>query len=582
MRTAIICLSIITALVAAKLPEEEGSLRGIIFDKDTEEALIGANITLEQEGVIKMGVISDVDGNFAFSSVPAGNYDLKVMYIGYETYNERLVIKNGKEHKVEIHLSPSSAELEAVMITESRKVRPKAIEAVAVDSPSESYFAPSKEVLGVSEDATVISADRMSVASDISYGFTTSDVSVSGADGMVIESKSKSAVSGEYLELREAEIERMSAEKKEMETMRKAEEEAKLLKLPREPINTAGLLTAGNWTDNQNWKFFEGLMKKKEWQKMQEHWGFNMLERVPVKVSNGKNAIIDAVVKLKDASGNVLWETRTDVHGEAFLFTNMFEDKQKADYVEVVVAGSTVKKELKREGALVEIEIPTITKASRNLDIMFMIDATGSMGDELSYIQSELTDVIKRVKIANEQVASIAVSCNVYRDQGDEYVVRSFPFRQNVSMSLQDLNDQRAGGGGDYEEAVEQAYADAVNNHKWSEEATARLMFFVLDAPPHHNFENLKKLQEVTKDAAKKGVKVIPIASSGVDKNTEFLMRFLGISTGGTYIFLTDDSGIGNSHIEPTIGKYEVKLLNNLLVEVINSYLNEGELLSKK
>jgi hypothetical protein len=98
---------------------------------------------------------------------------------------------------------------------------------------------------------------------------------------------------------------------------------------------------------------------------------------------------------------------------------------------------------------------------------------------------------------------------------------------------LQDLNEQRAGGGGDYEEAVPEAYADAINNHEWSKDATARIMFFVLDAPPHFTNDNLKKLQEVPKEAAKKGIKVIPIASSGVDKDTEFLMRFLSISPGG-------------------------------------------------
>ena len=42
--------------------------------------------------------------------------------------------------------------------------------------------------------------------------------------------------------------------------------------------------------------------------------------------------------------------------------------------------------------------------------------------------------------------------------------------------------------------------------------------------------------------------------------------------TGGTYVFLTNDSGIGNEHLEPTIGEYEVKPLNDLMVEIILSY----------
>jgi hypothetical protein len=68
------------------------------------------------------------------------------------------------------------------------------------------------------------------------------------------------------------------------------------------------------------------------------------------------------------------------------------------------------------------------------------------------------------------------------------------------------------------------------------------------------------------------GVRIIPIASSGIDKVTEFLLRSLSMATGGTYVFLTDHSGVGDAHIEPTIGPYEVELLNELIIRVINEY----------
>lgn len=575
-RMIIICLSIVTALIAAKLPEGSGSLSGTVIDKETKEAIIGASVLIEGTDI---GAVSDLDGKFSIKAIPVGEYEVSVSSIGYETYRETIKIEVDKEYRLEVSMETSSASMEAVVVSSKRAKAKSADMAVSVEVLGPSGAIDMGSARGARGPETtsgfvVVSASKYESKAAEETGFK----DLSGDEGMLMDKMSESVVSEDYLDLRAAEMER-AAEELEAEEFHKV----KPTKLaPREPKSTAGLLTAANWTDNKNWKFYEDLMKKDEWSKKQEHWGFNMNERIPVKVLSKKQAIVDAQVVLKDASGKTLWEARTDVNGEAFLFANAFGKKQKPTHVEVTVDGNTLKQEIKRLGSLVEIDMPLASKTPRNLDIMFMIDATGSMGDELSYIQSELTDVIKRVKIANEQVASISVSCNVYRDEGDDYVVRSFPFRQNVSLALQDLNDQRAGGGGDYEEAVEQAYADAVNNHKWSKDATARLMFFVLDAPPHHTEANLKKLKEVTIDAAKKGIRVIPIASSGVDKDTEFLMRFLSISTGGTYIFLTDDSGIGNSHIEPTIGKYDVKLLNNLLVEVINSYLNEGAILSKK
>ena len=46
------------------------------------------------------------------------------------------------------------------------------------------------------------------------------------------------------------------------------------------------------------------------------------------------------------------------------------------------------------------------------------------------------------------------------------------------------------------------------------------------------------------------------------------------VATGGSYLFLTDDSGIGNPHLEPTIGDYDVELLRDLLVRLIDEQVN--------
>jgi hypothetical protein len=210
------------------------------------------------------------------------------------------------------------------------------------------------------------------------------------------------------------------------------------------------------------------------------------------------------------------------------------------------------------------------------LDMMFVIDATGSMGDELNYIKRELEDVIDRVRETSSDELQVRLSCNVYRDQGDEYVVRSFPFNESSFEVVGQLRDQQAGGGGDTPEAVEEALEDAINAHQWSGSARARLLFLVLDAPPHYTPDRIQKLHDLARQAAAKGIRIVPIASSGIDKETEFLLRFFSIYTEGTYLFLTDDSGIGGSHMKPTIGRYDVQYLNDLMVKVIARYVGEG------
>ena len=107
---------------------------------------------------------------------------------------------------------------------------------------------------------------------------------------------------------------------------------------------------------------------------------------------------------------------------------------------------------------------------------------------------------------------------------------------------------------------------------QWSTEARSRIAFLLLDAPPHRENQIIDELHNTIKTAAKKGIKIIPIVASGINKETEFLMRNFSIATNGTYVFITNDSGVGNEHLEPTVGEYEVEYLKDLMVRLIKKY----------
>lgn len=352
-----------------------------------------------------------------------------------------------------------------------------------------------------------------------------------------------------------------------------------------EPAPRAGQLTAGEWSDLSEWKFWNSVIASKDWSKMVEHWGFGKGQRISVRVDNGSQPIPDAEVKLLDKNGKLLWTSRTDNFGRAELFTGLDKENEDGPYEVVASAGGQETSlggvDPSREQS--PSESPLFARLRLNpekintVDVMFVVDATGSMGDELNYIKAELESVIDRVQTEMENAYTIRVASNVYRDQGDEYVVRSHPFSENVKDVAMFLRSQRAGGGGDTPEAVEEALEDAIDKHQWSSSAQSRFLFLVLDAPPHHTPERLEKLRELTKKAAAKGIRVIPVSGSGVDKDTEFLMRFMAIHTGGTYAFLTDHSGIGESHIEPTIGNYAVEYLDDLIVRLIVQYTKQPE-----
>jgi hypothetical protein len=170
-------------------------------------------------------------------------------------------------------------------------------------------------------------------------------------------------------------------------------------------------------------------------------------------------------------------------------------------------------------------------------------------------------------------MAKIRLAAVFYRDMGDAYVTKYNDFTGNIDDAVAFIKQQSAGGGGDGPEAVDSALSVALNKLSWSSEAASRLVFMVLDASPHSERpEVIANLKKIIPEFAEKGIRVIPVACSGIDKSTEYFLRSLALATNGTYVFLTDDSGIGYSHIKPSTDKYDVELLNAALIRIISSF----------
>jgi len=203
------------------------------------------------------------------------------------------------------------------------------------------------------------------------------------------------------------------------------------------------------------------------------------------------------------------------------------------------------------------------------LDLVMVIDCTGSMGDELSYLRTEFSGIIGQIQANNPNV-SMRFAIVVYRDEGDDFVVKHYDFTDSVSTMQGQLEQQTADGGGDYEEAVHKALKEGVGL-QWRGGNTLKLLFHVADAPPHNEY--LKDALDQVTNAREKGVHIFPLAASGVGDVAEYMMRAEASLTGGRYMFLTDDSGIGNSHAEPHIQCYVVTTLEDLFVRVVDSQL---------
>ena len=334
-----------------------------------------------------------------------------------------------------------------------------------------------------------------------------------------------------------------------------------------------GMITSGEWQDLDNWTFWNDIIEDASYSAMPDYWKFYNNNRVSVQVLTGNgNPLVNAVVELKRNS-TTSFTARTDNFGKAELWVDLFQKSETVDYstISIAVNGDLEVRSSKPYSQGINEIIVDAKQPENRIEIALVVDATGSMGDELEYIKTELVDVIQKVKSNNSQ-AAIYTSSVFYRDEGDDYVTRVSNFSKDISVTNSFINNQSAAGGGDFPEAVHTALEKAVGELQWSSNAKTRLMFLILDAPPHYENSVISSIQNSIKKAAEKGIKIIPVTASGIDKETEFLMRFMAISTNGTYVFITNDSGIGNDHLTPTVGEYQVEYLNDLLVRLINKY----------
>ena len=343
----------------------------------------------------------------------------------------------------------------------------------------------------------------------------------------------------------------------------------------------SGLLTASEWNDLDNWDFWTDLLNNNNFYDKPDYWKFFPKNLVAVKVVDAdSNAIANVTVELLNGE-DVEFATKTDNSGLAYCWISLFSGEAKdlkAEDFSLKVNGTLSEEPFKlttKSDEKININVIVDENAKHpapSADVAFIVDATGSMSDEINFLKSDLEHIIHLAALSS--TTSLRTAALFYRDKEDKYLTRDNDFADDVSETQQFVAEQEADGGGDYPEAVHSALKIALQDLSWNESARARIAFLILDAPAHHETDVIESLQKSITLFAKNGIKLIPVAASGVDKDTEFMLRFFDLATGGTYVFLTNDSGIGNDHIEASVGDHEVEPLADLMVKLIRKYID--------
>ena len=124
--------------------------------------------------------------------------------------------------------------------------------------------------------------------------------------------------------------------------------------------------------------------------------------------------------------------------------------------------------------------------AIADLDLVFVMDTTGSMRREIADIQANLLGI---VRILHRLAPSLNVGFVAFRDRGEEYVTRAFPLSPMTGNNLPRIpafvEELRARGGDDHPESVGVALEEAVAMN-WRDDAQGRIIV-IGDAPDRPN-----------------------------------------------------------------------------------------------
>ena len=93
---------------------QTGSITGNIYDKETKDNLIGANVVVDGTS---LGAASDLDGKFTIRNIPAGDYKITVSYIGYNPVTTDITITANRMLEQDFYLEAQAIQGQTVTIT---------------------------------------------------------------------------------------------------------------------------------------------------------------------------------------------------------------------------------------------------------------------------------------------------------------------------------------------------------------------------------------------------------------------------------------------------------------------------------
>jgi Mg-chelatase subunit ChlD len=337
-----------------------------------------------------------------------------------------------------------------------------------------------------------------------------------------------------------------------------------------------GNVKAGEWDDNANYREYVKWLK--ETPRNVARLDVRDRQFIVVKDKDGK-PVPNCTIKL--TGGQRTASLVTMANGRALVFPHALGfDSGKLDATATCgQAQVTAKLDTKLDGvAELVLASARALPARRTIDLAFVLDTTGSMGEEIEAVKATVRTVAD--KLAGDQT-NIRIGLVEYKDRTDETVTRVFPFSADLRGFARSVDGLIASGGGDMPEDMHAGLTTALDKLDWRADSVARLVVVIADAPPHLDYQDQKDYADTAKRASSRGIKLFTVSASGMDDTGQVVMRQMAAFTGASNLFVlrggagpqSTGGGDPKSSCGGTQGQYASGNLDQLILNKVRGEL---------
>lgn len=345
---------------------------------------------------------------------------------------------------------------------------------------------------------------------------------------------------------------------------------------PRSTVPEVSGLKAGFADDNKQFNYFLSFLDK---YRNVKHYDLPITERIIISVTDSQGKPIPNAAVSFSADGTVLVEGKTLSDG-TYQFNPGEFDPDIALYLLKVEGRTQSGKEsrevqVERDGprtVTVRLDEKRSIGSPIPLDVLFIMDTTGSMGEEIERLKATIEIIYLNVTSMPVDI-DLRFGMVLYKDREDEYLTKTIPLTSDLDSFITELNAVYADGGGDTPEDMQEALRESIQGIVWSDSASAiRLGFLITDAPPQFYKNQTFTYDKTAKEARAKAIKIFTIGTGGLDISGEYILRQISQYTMGRYIFLTygetgeSEGGAPGSVSHHTGTNYQTDKLESIII----------------